>query len=93
MFQGEFYYSNNKQGKQPVGITQVVSRRLATAAVQVRSQIRSCEICGGQSCFWEGVFPQHFGFTLPIFIPSTAPYSLIFSSSTIYSPDTNSVVK
>jgi hypothetical protein len=30
-------------------ITQAVSRRLPTAAARVRSQVRSCGICGGQS--------------------------------------------
>jgi hypothetical protein len=30
-------------------IAQTVSRRLPTAAVRVRSQVKSCGICGGQS--------------------------------------------
>jgi hypothetical protein len=35
-------------------IAQAVSRRLPTAAARVRSQVRSCGICGGQSGTGEG---------------------------------------
>jgi hypothetical protein len=69
-----------------------LNRQLPTTAARVRSQIRSCEICGGQSgsgtCFL-----RVFRFPLPIFIPPTFQYSLIILSSTLYSPDTDSVVK
>jgi hypothetical protein len=55
-------------------IAQAVSRRLPTAAARVRSQVKSCGICGGQSgtvtCFLR-VLP----FPLPILIPPTAPHS------------------
>jgi hypothetical protein len=42
-------------------IAQAVSRRLPTAAGRVRSQVRSCGICGGQSGTGE-VFSKCFGF-------------------------------
>jgi hypothetical protein len=71
---------------------QAVSSRLPTAAARVRSQVRSCECCGGQSGTM-AVFLQVLPFLLPILIPPTAPYSLIFLSSTLCSLDTDSVFK
>jgi hypothetical protein len=50
-------------------IAQAVSRRLPTAAVRVRAQVRSCGICGGQSGTGAGFlrvlrFPCQFSFQL-----------------------------
>jgi hypothetical protein len=53
-------------------IAQAVSRRLPTAAVQVPAQVRSCGICGGQSCTGRG-FLRVLQFPLPILVPPTAP--------------------
>jgi hypothetical protein len=53
------------------GIAQAVSRRLPTAETLVRSQVRSCGICGGQSGTGAG-FLQVFRFPLPILIPPIA---------------------
>jgi hypothetical protein len=55
-------------------IAQAVSRRLPNAAARVRAQVRSCEICGGQSGTGAG-FLQVLRFLLPIFIPPTDPHS------------------
>jgi hypothetical protein len=52
-------------------IVQAVSRRLPTAAVQVRVQVRSCGICGGQSSTGAG-FIRVLLFPLQILIPPTA---------------------
>jgi hypothetical protein len=54
-------------------IAQVVCRRLPTAAAQVRGQVRSCEICGGQSGTG-ACFHRVLRFPLPILIPPTAPH-------------------
>jgi hypothetical protein len=54
-------------------IAQAVSR-LPTTAAQVRAQVRSCEICGGQNDTGVG-FLRVLRFPLPIFIPPTAPHS------------------
>jgi hypothetical protein len=71
---------------------QSVSRRLFTAAVWVRSQVRSCEISGGQSGTEVG-FLRVLRFPLPIIIPPTIPLSVIILSPTLYSLDTDRVVK
>jgi hypothetical protein len=63
--------SNSKIGR---AIAQAVSRRLRTAVAQVRAHVRSCGICGGQSCIETG-FLRILRFPLPILIASTAPYS------------------
>jgi hypothetical protein len=52
-----------KKVRQLIGraVVQAVSRRLPTAAAQVRSQVRSCGICGGQSVTGQ-VSSEYFGF-------------------------------
>jgi hypothetical protein len=62
-------------------IAQAVSHRLPTAAARVRTQLRSCGICSGQSGAGEG-YLRVFRFPLPILIPSAAPH---LSSSTLRS--------
>jgi hypothetical protein len=52
-------------------ITQEVSNRLLTAAVWVRTQVRSCGICGGQIGTVAG-FLRIFRFPLSVLIPPTA---------------------
>jgi hypothetical protein len=53
-------------------IAQAVSRRLATAAARIRSQVTSYGICGGQNGTGAG-FLRVLRFPLPILIPPTAP--------------------
>jgi hypothetical protein len=53
-------------------IAQAVSRWLSTTAAQVRSQVTSCGICGGQSGTGAG-FLRVLRFPLSILIPPTAP--------------------
>jgi hypothetical protein len=55
-------------------IAQAVSRRLPTAAARVRTQLRSCGICCGQSGTGAG-FLRVLRFPLPIRIPPVAPHS------------------
>jgi hypothetical protein len=55
-------------------IAQAVSRRLPTAAVRIRAQVRSCGICGGQIGTGAG-FLQALRSPLPILIPPTALHS------------------
>jgi hypothetical protein len=71
---------------------EVASLRLSTTAAHVQCQVRSCGIRDGRSGTEEGFFcvPQ---FPLPILIPLIAPHSLIILSQTLYSVDTDSVVK
>jgi hypothetical protein len=52
-------------------IAQAISHWLPTAAAQVRSQVRSCKICGGQSGTGAG-FLRVLRFPLPILIPPIA---------------------
>jgi hypothetical protein len=52
-------------------IDQAVTRRLPTAASRVRTQVRSCKICGAQSGTAAG-FLRALRFPLPILIPPTA---------------------
>jgi hypothetical protein len=54
-------------------IAQAVSRRLPTATALVRSQVKSCGICGGQSDTGEGLF-RVLRFPLPILIRPNSPY-------------------
>jgi hypothetical protein len=61
-------------------IVQVVSHWLPTVVAQFQAQVWSCGICGRQSIAGAG-FLQVLRFTLPIFIPPTAPQS---SSSIIW---------
>jgi hypothetical protein len=53
-------------------IAQAVSRWFPTTAARVRSQVRSCGICGGQSGTGAG-FLRVLRFPMPILIPPTAP--------------------
>jgi hypothetical protein len=55
----------------------MVSRRLPTAAARIRAQVRSCEVCRGQSGAGAG-FLRVFRFHLPILISQTIPHSLSF---------------
>jgi hypothetical protein len=55
-------------------IAQAVIRRFPTAAPRVRTQIRLCGICGGQSCTMAG-FLRVLRFLLTTLIQSTAPHS------------------
>jgi hypothetical protein len=55
-------------------IAQTVSRWFPTAAARVRSQVKSCGICGGQSGAG-AVFLRVLLFPLPVLIPPTAPHS------------------
>jgi hypothetical protein len=55
-------------------IAKAVSRRLPIASAQVRAQVRSCGICGGQSGTGAG-FLRVLRFPLSIIIPPTAPHS------------------
>jgi hypothetical protein len=55
-------------------VAQAVSRRLPTAAARVRSQFRSCGICGKRSGTG-AIFLRVLRFPLPILIPPTTPHS------------------
>jgi hypothetical protein len=55
-------------------IARAVSRLLPTAAVQVRAQVGSCGICGGQRGTGAG-FLRILRFPPPVLIPPTAAHS------------------
>jgi hypothetical protein len=55
-------------------IAQAVSRWVPTGAALVRAQIKSCGVCGGQSGTGAG-FLRLLRFSLPIYIPPSAPHS------------------
>jgi hypothetical protein len=55
-------------------IAHAVSRRLPNAAACVQVQVRSSDICGGQSGTGAG-FLRVLWFPLPILTPPTAPHS------------------
>jgi hypothetical protein len=57
-------------------IAQAISRRLPTATVRVRAQVKSYGICDGQSGT-EADFLRAFWFPLPILIPLTSHSSII----------------
>jgi hypothetical protein len=66
--------SSKWSGRKVRAIAQVVSRWLPTRAARIRTQVRSCGICGGQSGTGVGLL-RVLRFTLPILIPPTAPHS------------------
>jgi hypothetical protein len=57
-------------------MAQAVRNRLHNAEARVRSQVKSCGICGGKCNHWEGVL-RVLRFPLPIFITPSAPNSCI----------------
>jgi hypothetical protein len=66
-------------------IAQVVSCWLPTAVVRVRSQVRSCGICGGQSGSGAG-FSKYFGFPCQFSfhrLPHTHHHHLLSGAGTI----------
>jgi hypothetical protein len=63
-------------------IAQAASRRLPTAAARVRSQVRSCGICGGRRDTGAG-FLRVLWFPLLILIPPTVPHPLLVLFSTL----------
>jgi hypothetical protein len=68
-------------------IAQAVSRLISISATRVRSQLKSCRICGGQSGA-RAVLLQVLQLPLPVFIPPTASHSLVVLSSDAYSVST-----
>jgi hypothetical protein len=73
------FYSLLRQLSIGRAIAQAVNRRLPNAEARVRDQVKSCEICGGQSDTGAGSL-RMLRFPLPVLIPPTAPLS---SSSSI----------
>jgi hypothetical protein len=73
-------------------MAQAVSRRLPVAATTIRSDIRPCAICGGRKGNGTGFLPV-LRLRLPLIIQPAAPHSLLILSLTLYSHDTDSVVK
>jgi hypothetical protein len=71
---GNYFYSGVRWKCRGRSIAQAVSRWLPTAAARVRSRVWSSGICGGQSGAGGG-FLRVLRFSLPIFIPPTAPQS------------------
>jgi hypothetical protein len=53
-------------------MAQAVSRWFPTATAWIRARVRSCGICGRQSCTGAG-FSRVLRFSLPILIPPIAP--------------------
>jgi hypothetical protein len=79
-----FVLESSSSGVQPeyllgCAIAQAVSRQVPTEAAQVRAQVKSCWICGGQSGTGTG-FLRVLRFPLQILIPPTAPHSSSISS-------------
>jgi hypothetical protein len=70
----EITLSSVSEGTYGRAIAQEVNCRLPTAAARVRSQLRSCGVCGGQSGIGTG-FLLVLRFPLPVIIPPNAPYS------------------
>jgi hypothetical protein len=68
-------------------IAQVDTYWLPTMVAWVRFQSRSCGICGGQSGWNWGRFLQVLWFSLPVFIPPTAPHSVTIPSFMLYKLD------
>jgi hypothetical protein len=63
-----FWDITRTTGRHGRAIAQAISRRLPTAAILIRAQVRSSGICGGQSGTGTG-FIQVLRFPLPILIP------------------------
>jgi hypothetical protein len=63
-------------------IAKAVSRQLPFSAARVRSQVRSCGICGGHSGTGAG-FLRLRRFTLPVLIPPTATHTSSFGAGTV----------
>jgi hypothetical protein len=72
--------------------SRAVSRRLTTRRSGIRSQVRLCGIFGGPIGIGAG-FLRVLRLPLPILISPTAPHLLIILSPTLYSIDTDSIVK
>jgi hypothetical protein len=72
-------------------IAQAVSRRFPIAAARVLSRVRSYGICCGPSGTGVGVLVLRF--PLPILIPPAAPHSLFVLPATLYSLNTDIVIK
>jgi hypothetical protein len=51
-------YVNKRQPLGGLDMSQAVSRQFPTAEVQIRSQVSSCEICGGQRGTVTGFSPR-----------------------------------
>jgi hypothetical protein len=69
-----FYFLEVNQDESEVHAIQVVSRWFPTTAAQVQAWIKSCGICGQQSCTEIG-FLLVLQFPLPIFILPSALHS------------------
>jgi hypothetical protein len=69
-----FYIQIGNNFKKGHAKAQNISRRLPVAVARVRSQFRSCGVCGGRSGTRTD-FLRVFRFPLPILIAPNAPYS------------------